>query len=104
MVWRGTSSCLGWVNLRVQVSLGTMVHWWVGDSLGTSLVKRLGQYHDAGVTEATRQTASQHGTKRVARTANASIPGVAKERKRLGPRALYPIGPRSKLIWTNGNQ
>merc|ERR1712117_572603 len=38
---RGLSTCCGWVNLRVQVSLGTMVHWCSGFSLGTSLVMNL---------------------------------------------------------------
>merc|ERR1719410_1485821 len=41
LVSRGLSTCWGWVNFRVQVSLGTMVHWCSGFSLGTSLVTNL---------------------------------------------------------------
>ena len=33
---KGMSTCSGWVNLRVQVSLGTIVHWCSGFGLGTS--------------------------------------------------------------------
>jgi len=37
---RGFSVLLGWVNLRVQVSWGTVVHSSLGFRLGTSLVTR----------------------------------------------------------------
>merc|ERR1719410_135789 len=40
LVSSGLSTCLGCVNLRVQVSLGTMVHWCSGFNLGTSLVMK----------------------------------------------------------------
>merc|ERR1719400_688908 len=41
LVCRGFGTWRGWLNLRMQVSLGTMVHWWTGDSLGTSFVTNL---------------------------------------------------------------
>ena len=41
---RASGTCGTWrggLNLRIQVSLGTVVHCWTGDSLGTSLVINL---------------------------------------------------------------
>ena len=41
MVIKGLGTCLGWVNLRVQTSRGTIVHSCFGDRLGTSFVTKL---------------------------------------------------------------